>query len=102
MTDTTDQSTDKSAHDKEETVLMAVKKAITLVVKDTATAPGLKHPLSDETIIYLRDCLGLISAREQELAKLTGRDLSQKPHYIDEARPQNNVIVSFDKDKPGK
>lgn len=91
---------------KEEAILLAVKKAITLVVKDTATQPGLKHPLSDTTIEYLRHCLGLITNREQEIAHLTGRNLNQKPHFIDEQRDQlqaqDNVVVDFDPNIPKK
>ena len=88
--------------EKEEAILLAVKKAITLVAKDTATEPGLKHPLSDETISYLRQCLALISAREQEIALHTGRDLSKKPRFIDEVPDTSNVIVNFDPKSPSK
>jgi hypothetical protein len=86
---------------KEEAILLAVKKALTLVVKDTATAPGLKHPLTDDTIRYIRDCLGLISQREQELAETTGRDLTKRPKFTDELQPQDEVVVQFTGGKPG-
>ena len=90
-----DQDNSSDGGQKEQAILMAVKKALTLVVKDTATAPGLKHPLTDDTIRYIRDCLGLISQREQELAQITGRDMTQRPHFTDEIRPQNDVVVQF-------
>ena len=80
---------------KEEVILAKVRQALTLVIKDTATQPGLKHPLSDDTIISMRDCLGLISEREQELAKLSGKELNMRPHFIDE-RKKDSVIVDFD------
>ena len=65
---------------REELILKAVKVVLTNIVKDTATAPGLKHPLGDTTIIGIRDCLGLISQREQELAAEAGREMKQKVH----------------------
>lgn len=80
----------------EENILRAVKQVLTLVIKDTATAPGLKHPLSDDTIIYMRQCLALISTREQELDSLSGRERKLRPHYTDEpVRQAESVSVSF-------
>ncbi len=81
----------------EERVLRAVKQVLTAVVKDTATPPGLKHPLTDKTIEDIRQCFGLISAREQELAIAHGRDTSARPRFIDEPVRQDNVVVAFEK-----
>lgn len=83
-------------HAKEEQILNAVKRVLTEVIKDTATAPGMKHPLSDNTISGLRDCLMLISQREQELAEMTGRAMDQRPRFKDEPRKQGDVVVSID------
>ncbi|MFO7604043.1 MAG: segregation and condensation protein A [Gammaproteobacteria bacterium] len=85
---------------KEEQVLKMVKRVLTDVAKDTYTKPGLKHPLSDQTIMSMRDCLALISAREQELAQEAGRPSTAKPRYIDE--PRNRVVVSIDSLSPPK
>lgn len=81
---------------KEEKILSAVKRVLTEVIKDTATGPGMKHPLSENTIHGLRDCLMLISQREQELAELGGRSMEQRPHFKDEVRQQGDVVVSID------
>jgi len=81
---------------REALILKAVKVVLTHVVKDTATAPGLKHPLSDESIIGIRDCLGLIAQREQELAEEAGLEMNMRPRFIDEAKPQSEVVVSID------
>ncbi|VAW74916.1 hypothetical protein MNBD_GAMMA12-2451 [hydrothermal vent metagenome] len=81
---------------KEELILSKVKQALTLVIKDTATQPGLKHPLADNTIINMRECLGLISEREQELATLAGKELNMRPHFIDEPVKKDSVVVEFD------
>lgn len=78
---------------KEELILKSVKMVITQVAKDTATEPGLKHPLSDQTIKDLRDCLVLITEREQELAQAAGRPLDERPRFVDEPRPTDEVVV---------
>jgi len=88
---------------KEERILRAVKMALTNVIKDTATQPGMRHPLSDGTIQDLRQCLALISARERELSDAAGRPQNERPHYVDEPAPQKEVVVKFQKttkDKP--
>lgn len=78
---------------KEEVILSAVKRVLTEVIKDTATQPGMKHPLNDNTINGLRDCLVLISQREQELAEVAGRSMDARPRFKDEPKPQGDVVV---------
>lgn len=81
---------------KEEQILGAVKRVLTEVIKDTATQPGLKHPLSENTVNGLRDCLVLISQREQELAEATGRPMDKRPRFTDEPSAQGDVVVSIE------
>jgi len=76
---------------KELRILRAMKATLTGVIKDTATQPGLRHPLSERTIEDIRQCLMLISARERELAEATGTPMDMRPHYVDE--PQTSVVV---------
>jgi len=83
-------------YSKEEKILSAVKRTLTEVIKDTATEPGMKHPLSNDTINGLRDCLLLISQREQELAEAAGRSMDMRPHFKDEPKQQGDVVVSID------
>ena len=78
---------------KEQRILRMVKKVLTDIAKDTVTPPGLKHPLSEQTIYGIRECLELITARESELLKEAGQSNTQKPYFIDE--PQKNVNVSI-------
>lgn len=85
---------------KEEQVLLMMKKVLTDVAKETFTRPGLKHPLSDNTILGIRDCLALITAREVELSEEHGRPMEQRPKFIDE--PQTSVVIPIDNLKPGK
>lgn len=75
----------------EERILRAVKLTLTSIIKDTATQPGMVHPLKPETIDMLRDCLLLISEREQALALAAGRSMGQRPRYVDE--PRAEVVV---------
>lgn len=80
---------------KEEQILKMVKRVLTDVAKDTHVKPGLKHPLTDNTILGIRDCLALITAREQELQKEAGRESMMRPRFVDE--PQKTVVVPLDK-----
>ena len=80
---------------KEEQILKMVKRVLTDIAKDTHVKPGLKHPLSDNTILGIRDCLALITARETELAKEAGRESKMRPRFVDE--PQSTVVVSIEK-----
>ena len=83
-------------YSKEEQILKAVKLVLTEVIKDTATKPGMKHPLSEPTINGLRDCLQLIAQRETELADAAGRPMEKRPYFIDEPREQGDVVVPID------
>ena len=84
-----------SSHElsKEEQILRAVKRVLTEVIKDTATGPGMKHPLSENTINGLRGCLVLISQRQHELAEEAGRPNTMRPYFTDEPKKQDEVVV---------
>ena len=81
---------------QEEIILHRVKKVLSSVAKDTATQPGFKHPLSDETVVSLRDCLRLISEREQEIGKELGRSWSQRPYFVDDENAPKDAVVSVE------
>jgi len=51
------------------------------------------HPLSDETIQQIRQCLGLISTRERELADEAGVP-QERPYYTDEKPAADVVSIS--------
>lgn len=86
MTDTT--------RTTEQRILIVMRKVLGSVVKDTTPPPGMRHPLSEKTIEDIRQCFGLIAAREQELAKEAGIDIKERPRYTDE--PASSKIVSID------
>lgn len=76
---------------KEAQILSMVKRVLTDVAKDTYTKPGFRHPLSDNTILGIRDCLALIATREQELAEAAGRSMDMRPRFADQ--PKKTVVV---------
>lgn len=82
----------------EEKILRMLKRVLTDVAKDTSTPPGMKHPLSENTIQGIRECLGLISTREKELAEESGRPNAARPEFIDE--PKTTQVVTLHKKKP--
>lgn len=85
---------------KEQEILMVMRKVLASIIKDTTPPPGMKHPLTDSTIQDVRACLGLISARERELADAQGRTM-ERPYFADERKPAEVVPISSLK-KPKK
>ena len=79
---------------KEREILMVMRKVLANIVKDTTPASrAMKHPLSDPTIQDIRNCLGLISLRERELADEAGVAM-EKPYYADEKRAAEVVSIN--------
>lgn len=81
-------------------ILRLVKKTLTDIAKDTQTPPGMRHPLSEQTILNIRDCLSLIVARETELAEQAGTPSKSRPRFSDE--PSDTVVVKFSGSPSGK
>ena len=80
---------------KEQRVLRVMRKVLASIVKDATPQPGMLHPLSEQTIQDIRECFGLIAAREAELAQETGLTRNEKPYYPDQE--QKNKVVSISK-----
>jgi hypothetical protein len=78
---------------KEQQILVAMRKTLSAVVKDITPPAGMKHPLSAATIEDVRQCLGLITAREKELAEEQGRG-GERPYYADEPRGEQVVPIA--------
>jgi len=70
---------------KEQQIMRAMRKTLTSIVRDTAPRDGDPSPLCSATVENIRMCLGLISAREAELAELLGLARNERPRYSDEA-----------------
>jgi hypothetical protein len=79
---------DESVKDRE--ILKVMRKVLSSVIREITPPPGARHPLSEKTIEDVRMCLGLISARERELADAAGI-AAERPHFSDEP-PAAKVI----------
>ncbi len=84
---------DKDALSKEQQIMRAMRKTLTSVVRDCAPRPGQPSPLSEATVENVRMCLGLIAARESELAEALGMTRMERPGYVDE--PRSAEVLNF-------
>ena len=78
---------------KEQQILRVMRKVLANVVKDTTPAGGRPNPLTPSTIQDIRDCFGLIAARERELAELLGL-APMRPFYPGE-EPKSSKVVKL-------
>lgn len=78
---------------KEQQIMRAMRKTLTSVVRDCAPRDGEPSPLTESTVENIRMCLGLIAAREAELAEALGLSRSERPHYADES--VTTEVLSF-------
>jgi len=85
---------DEHSLTKEQRILRMMKRVLTDIAKDTHVKPGLKHPLTENTIDGMRECLALITARENELAEESGIEMNQRPRFVDE--PKSSFVVNID------
>ena len=79
---------------KEREIMMVMRKVLGQIIKDTTPEhKSMRHPLSERTIQDIRNCLGLISARERELADQAGM-ATEKPYFTDEKQTATVVPIS--------
>lgn len=71
---------------KEQQIMRAMRKTLTSVVRDCAPRADQPSPLTEQTVENVRMCLGLIAAREAELAESLGLSRNERPHYSDEVK----------------
>ena len=79
---------------EEQRILIAMRQTLAAIVRDLTPAPGMRHPLREETVEDIRRCLTLIAARERDLAEAQGRG-GERPHYADE--PGAAAMVPMDR-----
>ena len=77
-----------------------MRKVLANIVKDVTPRAGMSNPLSESTIQDIRDCFGIISEREAELARELGFSAQEKPYYTDQ--PQKSTVVKFHRSSKGK
>ncbi len=78
---------DQAELSKEQQIMRAMRKTLTSVVRDCAPRPDQPSPLHEDTVENIRMCLGLIAAREAELAEALGLNRNERPRYADESTP---------------
>jgi len=78
----------------EQRIMRMMRKTLTSIVRDTTPRDGNPSPLTEGTVLGIKDCLVVISAREAELAQLTGRTLDEKPRFSDETPTSHAVKIS--------
>ncbi len=81
----------------EQRILVSLRKLLAQIVRELTPEPGMKHPLSEQTIVDIRKAFELISAREQELLKESGIQAEERPHYGD--TPKTTQTVSIQRNK---
>jgi len=69
---------------KEQHIMVVMRRVLTTVIREITPQPGEKYPLSEETVQDIKMCLGLIVARERELAVESGDTSMERPYYTDE------------------
>lgn len=84
---------------KEQQILVAMRQTLSTVIREITPPPGMKHPLSERAIEDVRQCFGLIAAREKELADADGRG-GERPYYTD-SLPSAQVVPIGKIGKPG-
>jgi len=85
---------------QEQQILIAMRHTLSAIIRDITPPPGMRHPLSEDTIEDVRQCLGLIAAREKELADAQGRG-GERPYYADEPQPAQVVPIAGIKKRGG-
>lgn len=84
---------DQQELSKEQQIMRAMRKTLTAIVRDCAPRDGQPSPLAEPTVENIRMCLGLIAAREAELAEALGLSRNERPHYADE--PPAAEVLNF-------
>lgn len=78
---------------KELQVLVTMRKVLSSVIRDITPEPGMRHPLSEQTMEDVKQCFALITAREKELNELAGMPSQHRPQYVDDQNKAN--VVQF-------
>ena len=77
--------------EKELKILVTLRKVLSSVVREITPEPGMRHPLSEQTMEDVRQSFALIAAREKEIADAAGKPSLHRPRFTDET-PATNVV----------
>ncbi|MCB1858295.1 MAG: segregation and condensation protein A [Gammaproteobacteria bacterium] len=90
-----------SQSEKERKILMVMRQVLGSIIREITPEPGMRHPLSEKTIGDVRACLGLITARERELADAAGAVGVERPYFSDQ-EPSAKVVPMRNIGRRGK
>ncbi|MCK5697315.1 MAG: segregation and condensation protein A [Gammaproteobacteria bacterium] len=80
---------------KEQQVMVAMRKTLANIIKETTPEPGMIHPLSKNTVEDVKACFALIAVRERELMEEMGIENKARPHFTDEVKTAD--VIKFQK-----
>jgi hypothetical protein len=81
-------------------ILITMRKVLSSVIKEITPQPGMRHPLSDNTIEDVKQCFNLITVRERELANLSKESSTEKPRFSDEPKTTHDIHFQHKVAKP--
>ena len=70
----------------EQRILSTMRKLLAQIVREVTPQPGMKNPLSAQTLRDIRAAFELISTRERELLEASGGASRERPRYADEPK----------------
>ncbi len=79
---------------KEQQILRMIRKTLGAIARETAPQSGEEHPLTEQTFQDMRNCFGLITEWEKELAEEAGLKTTMRPEFSDE--PSSSQVVSIE------
>ena len=77
----------------EQRILVVMRKILAQIVREVTPPPGMKNPLSPQTLQEIREAFELISTRERELMEAAGKPVRERPRYADEPKTSQTVRV---------
>lgn len=83
----------------EQRILVVMRKILAQIVREVTPQPGMKNPLSPQTLQDIREAFELISTRERELMAEAGESVRERPRYADEPKATQTVQAPTSKRK---
>ena len=83
----------------EQRILVVMRKILAQIVREVTPPPGMKNPLSPQTLQDIREAFELISTRERELIEAAGESARERPRYADEPKTTQTVQMPTAKRK---
>ena len=83
----------------EQRILVVMRKILAQIVREVTPPPGMKNPLSPQTLQDIREAFELISMREKELMEAVGKTARERPRYADEPKTTQAVQMPTTKRK---